>query len=280
MLALLVEGQVHFVGLDVLERVGLQAESLTSPLSSEIAMSLVNMKRIYVILKVPTSFCSAFGTSGLLAAPDREPLVTAWQRIDETLPRFQDLIDVHIWIDHSTPERWASFNEKEIFKRFLGFARLRKNLTATVHLPFLHPLYENSKMHLLNKEELAEGNIRIQRFVRQRQFVGQVGDRPHVREVEDFPHLVEHSKHWRFSTLEDLLEAERDLFRRGVDVQAGVLHLMDFVYEMTDLGALGFGPRPGPVGMYPGRRIWGEFMDSYSQFFDDFRALQNEQGAL
>ncbi|KAJ1329901.1 hypothetical protein MN608_06637 [Microdochium nivale] len=230
-------------------------------------------------MKVPSIFCQALGGSHLAAArePGCQRIVESWQQIEKTLSALPNLTSVDVWIDHTSPEKWATFDERSVVEPFAAFARNRSDIRATVHLPWLHPLHENPRLHFSGPKNTE--SICVKRFIRQRRFAraspGGRDDYPRFDEVEDFPYLASHSEWWRFPTYKDLIEAERVLWRQGVDVKAGK-ELFD--EELRDISGVYHGNDPPLPRAFQGRLVWNEFYDQYNRLSEALKELSEESG--
>ncbi|KAH7039773.1 uncharacterized protein B0I36DRAFT_357165 [Microdochium trichocladiopsis] len=304
---ILAEAQVHVIGLDTLEKLLLSPEQVGNERTRErrgpsfhapsvnVVEALMRPRKVYIILKVPGAFCRALGKSGVIAATpatsttgnteeyqNLHQLVDSWRRIGEILSRLSSLIRVDVWIDHLSPEKWATFNERAIVDPLAAFARkYRGEINTTVHLPYLHPLYERTDLHFTDAS--ADG-LCIERFARQRSFVQPHDEQARLDDfhndfqnyhgnlyitearfaptddVNDFPYLARFAEFWRFSTIKELADAERLLIRQGVDVHAGNAvfeHLMRIIEEEIS-------EHPWPPRVFPGSEIWREFYRKYN----------------
>ncbi|KXJ93555.1 hypothetical protein Micbo1qcDRAFT_174602 [Microdochium bolleyi] len=261
------EHQLHGLGPDT--------ESLMTTCNS----MLVRPKRVHLILEISREFVRAVEegretiTITKSAQDDKtwedhqceQKRLDSWRRIGETLLQMSSLTCVDIWMDHSSPESWVALNERLIAQPLAAFAQERReNITATIHLPYLHPLKEVAQKHFIPSTN-CDG-LRVKRFARQRVFVRPHGPEdwyPHIKEVDDFPYLAKGSHYWRFSTSEELFQAERDLFLQGVDVPTAKVKFDNLMYEFERLDSQSPFPR-WKTELFRESAIWEEFYRRYN----------------
>ncbi|KXJ93560.1 hypothetical protein Micbo1qcDRAFT_233037 [Microdochium bolleyi] len=295
-LDLLADAQVHVAGLEVLEKLAAaQADRCAGGSSEPVGTCysvavLMDLRRLHITLKVPAMFCTALGADDGSVNEEMDAdcrdLVASWHRIGEILEQFPHLSSVDAWIDHSTPEKWCLFNERRIVEPFAAFLRRRRgtgtnDLVAAVHLPFVHPLHENPERHFI--DDVADSgvshNLQIRRFVRQRSFVDR-GSPPRTFEAEDFPYTASAREGWHIFpdprwTPANIVEAERALFRQGVNVDTGIREWKEDMRVMGQLTDPGFEAYI-PVGEFAGRIVWTEFLRRHNKLYQDYEALWNE----
>lgn len=211
---------------------------------------------------------------------DQQHFLSSWRRIGQTLSELPGLARLDVWIDLVLGQNWAAYDEKAIIEPISPFAfKYRAELCTTVHLPYIDPKWEREDFHFT--ELAAIEGLHTQRFARQRSFVASrlpdgagcpMVAGPAIGVISDFPCLAKHAEFWRFSTIEELADAERRLSRQCVDVQAGHAHFEHLLLDFEIVSCIPSAPRPRE---FAGSRIWIRFFKEHSiliEYLDDLQA--------
>ncbi|KXJ93596.1 hypothetical protein Micbo1qcDRAFT_203660 [Microdochium bolleyi] len=271
MVGIFTEGAIHFVGLDALECLAFKHDQLTAQSRGTAATVLRYIRRVHVTLKVSLEFCKALepraDTAGL--DDDCQELLSSWRLIGKTLSHFENISSLHVWIDHSCPDKWESLDERSITAQLQGFAKgLPGGVDVTIQLPWLHPWHEDVERHFTEEEPLTKG-FQIPRFIRHRKFVVP-NIAPYIFEVEDFPYLAYDSLWWveSFPDPASLMAEERSSFAQGIDVAAANANWQEEISEICGQDC-SWPPKhpehPRPLIAHPAPVAWSDLLQRHNR---------------
>ena len=228
------------------------------------------MRNIFLVMKLPWELCRYLDPDDWDATQltrGCKKIVSRWSSIGAKLASIPSLSAVEMWIDHESTRRWAEVHERAIT---LPLTSLASSFSLTIHLPWLHPWFEDPNRHFLDGTT-SPSTFKINRFIRQRKFFERdENQKPWIVTADDFPFLAKQSDDWDFE-LEQLIAEERSLWNQGIDVYAGLAE-----WEKEEEYALGLNIewyipsnyvsrrncRP-PKPLESGREKWREFLHGY-----------------
>ncbi|KAI0004054.1 hypothetical protein F4779DRAFT_600412 [Xylariaceae sp. FL0662B] len=177
------------------------------------------IRKLDITLRLPLHLLKALEYVGINPR-SKSPLarlsrVRAWLQVWPAMARLKGLGSLRIWLDHDDRSSWSIVNERDIVSHLTPLTTI-PDLNVVVSLPKLHPRLEKADRHFA--EDTPASAFKITRRLRQRYHPGEDSEgHTCVIYSPDFPTLGGYPG-FEDAPLEELEKIERDLIKRGIDI--------------------------------------------------------------
>jgi hypothetical protein len=182
--------------------------------SNFLECAIPNITELSVDLRLPLAAFHTF-ENGTRSAPYDPSLISGFTELPLIVARTTKLKRLYIWLDHDEPCSWSIVNERAILSSLESLSA-NVELEVSVNLPKLHPKWESPDRHF--NEEGPACLLGIHRRFRQRVHTITRDDGSlHEKHEPDFPVLYELADWDETSTIEQVEESERRIWKEGDD---------------------------------------------------------------
>ncbi|RYP23576.1 hypothetical protein DL765_001090 [Monosporascus sp. GIB2] len=205
------------------------------------------LKRLNLTLRLPLSFfktpengvalASSSGAGDIVKTPDDVPSqLKTWAQIWAALAhQLKQLQNLHIWLDTDDKSSWSLVNERAILSHLaalISIGTIPGLKHVSVNLPLLLPRREKPERHFTKDSPPPPAYLTIQRSLRQTLHGEEITPGEfHVISDSEFSLLVELLEFPGFEgmSLAEIVNMERECWRRGQDMEADLLALINCV---------------------------------------------------
>lgn len=219
--------------LETLERLSQMKRNIDATSLKSVSPVLHSrVTKLNIIMRWPLELYQSYETHATDSADlSTELLATkkSWRRLAETIERFDSLLSLHLWFDHSAPCSWSMVDERALLSPLLT-ALSPTSIDICISLPKLHPVHGREHRHFVNGHEHMGPRAQLHRTLRQRwhpQQNSRLG-RVEVLHRPDFPFSIDAFEDF---TIDQAEQWERKMWSEGVDVEAVIKDLIEPRHE-------------------------------------------------